>query len=453
MLSPRRLDIIQRYVIANPYIPNVPFPNQAIFLSLPDREALFGGAAGGGKSDALLMAALMFVGLPNYHALLLRRTYAELSLPEAIMARSHTWLAGTDASWNGSDYRWTFPSRSTLSFGYLNHDSDLARYQSSAYQFIGWDELTHWPSHQYLYMFSRLRQHPGSPVPIRMRGATNPGGPGHNWVYERFVIDGGRPFIPSRLTDNPHIDQAEYRRGLAELPETTRRQLEDGEWVLDPGGKPFNRDWWRDTNRWVMTPVGTHPLPHQRIISLDTAMDTKAMNDYTAWTVGELMSDYSLRIREVGQEKLTFPELLDLIASLVRQWNTDLKLAGVIIEGAASGKPAIQSLRAGLHRDLARRFVEIAPRGSKLERANQAAVWCKRGMVHLPVPGPEWLADFERELFAFPDVEHDDRIDSFTQLVNYVQHYLAAGWNGARLRRESATPQLGRVARAMRRHR
>jgi len=79
------------------YIPHTPFPQQAAFLLLPHREVLYGGAAGGGKSDALLMAALQYVDVPGYRALLLRRTFADLALPGALMDRAETWLAGTDA--------------------------------------------------------------------------------------------------------------------------------------------------------------------------------------------------------------------------------------------------------------------------------------------------------------------------------------------------------------------
>ena len=99
------------------YIPHTPQPKQQTFLGLDCREALFGGAAGGGKSDALLMAALQYVHLKDYHALLLRKTYQELALPGAIMSRSHEWLDHTDAHWSGDNKRWTFPSGATLSFG------------------------------------------------------------------------------------------------------------------------------------------------------------------------------------------------------------------------------------------------------------------------------------------------------------------------------------------------
>lgn len=220
------------------YVPHTPHPRQAEFLALDTREALYGGAAGGGKSDALLMAALEHVHVPGYSALLLRRTYADLALPGAIMDRAKEWLAPTDAKWNDRDKRWTFPSGATLSFGYLDNDRDRFRYASAEFQFIGFDELTQFPEAWYRFLFSRLRRTKGIDVPLRMRGATNPGGIGHEWVRRRFVVEDApeRPFVPAKLADNPSLDGDAYRLSLAELDATTRAQLLDGVWVRDADG-------------------------------------------------------------------------------------------------------------------------------------------------------------------------------------------------------------------------
>src|SRR5690242_15967361 len=91
-LATLSLPYLTATVLTNRWIPHQPTPTQAAFLSLPSREAMFGGAAGGGKSDALLMAALQYVDMPDYSALLLRRSYSDLALPEGIMSRAHEWL-------------------------------------------------------------------------------------------------------------------------------------------------------------------------------------------------------------------------------------------------------------------------------------------------------------------------------------------------------------------------
>lgn len=220
------------------WCPQRPHPKQSTFLGLDCLEALFGGAAGPGKSSALLMAALEHVDKQGYSALILRRTFADLSLPGAIMDRSHEWLRGTRATWNGLDKRWTFPSGASLTFGYLDTEKDRYRYQSAEFQFIGFDEATQFPENWYRYLLSRLRRVAGSNVPLRARLGSNPGGIGHAWVHRRFVESTSpeRRFVPAVLTDNPHLDVDEYRKSLAQLDETTRRQLEDGVWVQDSSG-------------------------------------------------------------------------------------------------------------------------------------------------------------------------------------------------------------------------
>jgi predicted phage terminase large subunit-like protein len=101
----------------------------------------------------------------------------------------------TDARWNDNDHRWTFPSGATLTFAHLQHEDDKYNYQGAAFQFIGFDELTQFTETQYTYLFSRmpapedaLHDGPLGQVPLRIRAASNPGGPGHDWVKQRFGI-------------------------------------------------------------------------------------------------------------------------------------------------------------------------------------------------------------------------------------------------------------------------
>lgn len=210
------------------------------------RELLYGGAAGGGKSEYLLAAALQYVDVPGYAAILFRRSYTDLALPGALMDRAHVWLDDSDARWHEMEKTWEFPSGATLSFGYLKHERDIYRYQSSEFQFIGFDELTQFTLEQYLYLFSRLRgpsDGPLSLVPLRMRTASNPGGVGHKWVKDRFPVDGerveGRVFIPASLYDNPHINQEAYVEALNQLDEQTQAQLLRGDWSVRGAGEWF----------------------------------------------------------------------------------------------------------------------------------------------------------------------------------------------------------------------
>ena len=250
--KPSGLVLLQDYLAAMAtvrmplYCPHQPTYKQLLFLSLKTEEAFYGGAAGGGKSDALLMAALQYVDTPGYAALLLRRTFKALTLPEALLDRARFWLGGTDAHWQGDSTAWVFPSGAKLVFGYLEADKDVEQYQSAAFQFIGFDELTQFSEYQYRYMHSRARRLVNTNVPIRIRGASNPGSIGHEWVKQRFIVEGlkeGRPFIPATLDDNPHLDRGTYTKSLNNLDPVTRQQLLNGDWSARQAGSKFKREW------------------------------------------------------------------------------------------------------------------------------------------------------------------------------------------------------------------
>ena len=192
------------------------------------------------------MAALQYIDVPGYRALLFRRTFADLNLPGALMDRARDWLGGTPARWNAHDHVWTFPSGASLTFGYLETERDKYRYQSSELQYVGFDELTQFGECQYLYLFSRLRRLAGSRCRCACASASNPGGLGHEWVRARFIDTepaAQRLFIPARLADNPHLDGELYRENLSELDAVTRAQLLEGDWQVRPEGAMFKRDW------------------------------------------------------------------------------------------------------------------------------------------------------------------------------------------------------------------
>lgn len=191
------------------------------------------------------MAALQYVHVPGYAALILRRTFKDLMRSDAIMARADEWLRDTRAVWRAETRTWRFPSGATLSFGYFDKATDKGAYQGGAWQFVAFDETTQFPEAWYLYLFSRLRK-TSQDVPLRMRSASNPGDIGHEWVYKRFVHPGSpdSPFIPATLDDNPFVDAASYREALNKLDELTRRQLLEGVWVRDSNGlvyRPVSR--------------------------------------------------------------------------------------------------------------------------------------------------------------------------------------------------------------------
>lgn len=243
-----------------PTIPHKPWERQEAFLRVRHREALYGGAAGGGKSDGLLMAAAQYVHVPGYSALLLRRTFKQLKLANALLDRAHRFW-GHIATWEASSYTFTFPGGGRVTFGYLENERDKDRYRGSEFQFIGFDELTDFRESQYLFLFSRLRKTRDLDVPLRMRAATNPGGEGHRWVKKRFISEeaaaamlagtyrnvyelDGRAFVPSKLEDNPAVDSEEYSLSLAQLPPVERARLRAGDWTIEDASQ-VDLGWFR----------------------------------------------------------------------------------------------------------------------------------------------------------------------------------------------------------------
>lgn len=265
---------------------------QQRFLSLTCFEALYGGAAGGGKSDCLLVDATRYVGRgygTDYQGILFRRTFPELE--KSLIVRSHDLYPRLGARYNEQKKLWSFPGGEQIWFAHMERDQDRLKYQGAAFQFVGFDETTHFSLVQYLYLFSRCRSARG--VPCRIRGATNPGGPGHAWVFQRFgpwidakhsesapagqvryflpdehggerqvprgttlrqiAPDGvvseipalGRVFVPAKLEDNPTLlADPTYQAALAMLDPVTRAQLRHGNWLSAAGKKLyFDRAW------------------------------------------------------------------------------------------------------------------------------------------------------------------------------------------------------------------
>lgn len=214
-------------------------------------ELLYGGAAGGGKSDFLLGDYLQDVEHfgAAWQGILFRRSLPEL---EEMIARSQEIYAGSGAVWREQRKRWEWPSGAMLRMRYLEADRDATRYQGAAYTWIGWDELGQHPTpFGYKYLRARLRSAHNVPRK-RIRSSANPGGVGHHWIKAKFVdpapkgfvpfkdpdTDGDVMFVPSRLTDNAILmkNDPEYVGRLKGLgsPALVKAWLE-GDWNIIAG--------------------------------------------------------------------------------------------------------------------------------------------------------------------------------------------------------------------------
>ena len=260
------INAICPHIVDNPFVPHLPLPAQAValgehmetFREQPDElfELLYGGAAGGGKSDWLLMAAAQYTHVPDFNGVLIRRTYKQLSQPGALMDRAMKWWnKNNGVHWNGSDKMFTFPSGARVKMAYHGTPADDENFQGAEYQFAGYDELTHWPdpsAYEWISL-SRLRREAGSPIPLRSLATANPGGKGHLWVKARFVgshdlvsgeyIPAPCRYLPARIIDNPYLDRKAYIKSLMKLHPTVRKQLLDGDWSAREPGDYFRVEW------------------------------------------------------------------------------------------------------------------------------------------------------------------------------------------------------------------
>jgi predicted phage terminase large subunit-like protein len=403
-------------VAENPWVKHAPTPRQTEFLLAADVEEVFyGGAAGGGKSDALLTAALQFAEEPEYNAILFRKTYRALALSGGLMDRAHEWL-GTQARWNSEQKEFKFPSGATLSFGFMENDNDQYRYASTDYQFIGFDELTDFKEEQYLFMFSRLRRLAKSPVPMRVRGASNPVGPGREWVKRRFVSDPeGRLFVPATLEDNPFLDRESYRRALQKLPEALRNQLLHGDW-RDLRGGLFSPDLWplyQDLGDAYSVPKagGGRQVFHKAqvitFVVVDWATSEKKTADPSCFGLFGLLPDGRLLVLEVIAERWNLERVVPELAKCCGRWKPSLVCAESNVFQAALANEC-------------RRHAEIpevrrlSHEGrSKLQRALPAVTLGENGRILLPEKSAAWVGPYCSELAAFAGADdgRDDRVD------------------------------------------
>lgn len=246
-----------------------PQPRQQVFHQAEADEILYGGAAGGGKSEGTIFDALKYaMTYPGSRQVIFRRTFPDLQ--RSIINRTLKVYPKELGKYNTSAHEWSFVNGSVIELAYWDNDSNYMNYQGAEYDVIRWEELTQFEEAWYTYMLSRCRGSNGYPKSVR--STTNPGGLGHTWVKKRFVSLGppetvypvpetdddgnqlfwpedvpgriagdpiirSRMFIPANVFDNQALlrEDPGYLARLMALSDVERKQLLEGDWDVFAG--------------------------------------------------------------------------------------------------------------------------------------------------------------------------------------------------------------------------
>lgn len=296
---------------------------QEDFLAAGETDVLYGGAAGGGKSYAMIIDPLRFAHRAAHRALIIRRSMPEL---RELIDKSRELYP---KAFPGCKYReveklWTFPSGAKIEFGFLERDSDVYRYQGQAYSWIGFDEITHLATEfSWNYLASRLRTTDEQITPY-MRCTANPGGAGAHWVKKRYIQpappntsfkgeDGlTRKFIPARLDDNPYLSKdGRYEQMLKSLPPTQRKQLLEGDWNVAEGAAFTEFDMFKH----VIEPFEI-PMHWERVKGIDYGY---ASESACVWGAVDPSDGTLIIYRELYRKGLLATDLAELLTNMELQ--------------------------------------------------------------------------------------------------------------------------------------
>lgn len=443
-----------RYI---PYFPNdpkkhhFPGPKQIAFLALPHREALYGGAANGGKTEALCMDALRWFDTPGFSCVIFRRKLTDHKLKSSCLNRIlewlEPWIKKGDVKWFAGEHTLRSKEGGTITFGYLDKTGSKERYQSSEYHLIIFDELTQFLEEEYLYLFTRLRRTVATMnIPLRMRAGTNPGNRGHAWVRKRFKItldDDGeyrgkdltRPFIQAKNKDNKHTDAKTYELNLMELDPVTRERMLNGDWSASEDSvfkdSWFGCRWRREVDYYILESANEVRRFHHKNLFYFTTVDS-ACSEADGVEKRVFKANQEPSWHDCGVFALTPDCDLLWLDNLRGQWPIPT-FVHLIIEKHRLWRPAFarvesNTIGAAVCQMLSSKGIAVQPVPSttdKLARSYYAQMRAEAGKIWLPdgerEPCP-WLPDLEDELFVWTGKKGEvaDQIDVLSSAAQFA---------------------------------
>lgn len=237
--------------------PNVvwaPLPgSQVLFLTCPVEEALYEGTRGPGKTESLLMSFGMYVGKgfgSYWRGIIFRQTYKQLT---DLIVKSQRLFRRIfpGAKFNKSSHVWIFPGGEELLLRQMKTPDDYWDYHGHEYPFIGWEEITSWPTNECYEVMKSCFRSPFPGMPRMLRATTNPFGVGHRWVKEHFILPGPRGSIirdeqgnrrvaiHGNVMENLYLlkNDPEYIRRLDAIKDpNVRAAWRNGSWEINAGG-------------------------------------------------------------------------------------------------------------------------------------------------------------------------------------------------------------------------
>ena len=458
--------------IVDEYFTTTPTPVQQIALCVTSRELLFGGAVGGGKSEFAIMSALQYVDVPGYSCLILRRTWPDLISSGAILDRFNERMAPfvqqKKVKKRDGGRQWVFPSGAKIQFGYVNRPAMKTKFQGAEFQKIIFDEVTLFEPEIYEYLLSRCRK-PRIPcavctttligyskdgqivyrheknakngkrwcttpipdpvivsrygpapdgltvfdIPTQIISTANPGGPGHLYFKERFIVDNPKKlkdgvFIPSTMLDNPFLNREEYLKNLENLGPVERAQMIEGDWDAEYEGKLFNRGDFEFVDR-----LPKDSEVREKVRFWDLAASDGKNADYTVGALVSATHDGRFFLEDLIRVQYLPPQVEELMRNTAKQDGIDVKIR-CEQEPGSSGKSLISHLQ---RRILAGyQFRGVRSTGSKTARAGALVSQVAAGNFF--VKNADWNRDMLDEFVLFDNGLHDDQVDAVAGALN-----------------------------------